>query len=215
MKGKEAARAAARRAADLGTTVGQLNERLRLQASRSHARIADLEAEVIRLRSEMRAEAARLAAEEVERRSEEARKARNAQGMSDDMAVMMLLQKDKFVMNACRYLSMTLGQSPRNVLPLVMTWMTDKEWYGFGSVDLLVELGLPADGWVARTIKINKFDEKGIYRANRRAGTPLAVPLDHAEENGFEQIHSNYRASWYPKVVHGGIELTDAPKDER
>lgn len=210
MRGKEAARSANRRHAEAVASAEELRGRLQRLESAYQKRIVDLETEIRRLRTEHRAEASRIAAEEVHRRMAEAERERRARGLSDDVAMNLMLKKDKFVMNACRYLSMKEGLPPRAVLPRVMAWMTDKDFYGFDNAQMLVELGVDANGWLVRNIRADKHWERMLASRNRRKGKPEAFSLDYAEDHRDDfEIHPNYNPSWYPRVEHGGIVLVD------
>lgn len=212
MKGKEAARSANRRTAEVAATADELRERLRRQESTYQRRIVELESEVRTLRNEHRAEASRIATAEVRRRMAQVEEERRQRGLSDDITINLCYQKDKFIMNACRYLSMTLGKPPRMVLPLVMTWCTDEDFFGFTGVDRLLKIGVAVDGWLARQLKANKHYER-IWRAENVAnGQAEAMTLDRAEREGHKDIHPGYKPSWYPRFEHPEIELTDDPE---
>ncbi len=208
MKGKEAAQAARRRAEQLQAECDRLTAELKSERS-NHAREVDtLERQVRSERVNHMAEAARLAAEEVQRKLAEVEAERRTRGLSDDIAVHLILQTDKFIMNACRYVSMTTGAGPLDALAVVLVWKTEKDVERLPRADQFIELGVPADGWVARQLKElpRGWRKTSAYRN-------LAMTLDRAEEEGHRRIHPNYRPSWYPKVQHAGVELVSAGQD--
>lgn len=212
MKGKYAARSDNRRAAESASEANELRATLKREREENRAQVLALEAEVRRLRADHLAEASRIATEEVHRRIAEAEQERKSRGMSDDIAMDLMYQKDRFIMNACRYLSMTKGESPLVVLPTVLTWCTDDDVYGITGLDFLVKLGVPKDGWVARMWQQVKTAYTKGTRRRMRAGTPLAITLDQAEQEGHSDIHPKYNPQWYPKVRYRGIELVDEPE---
>ena len=215
MKGKYATRSENRRSADLAALVDQLQSRLQKQDASYQKRIVELEQEVRRLRSDHRAEASKLADAEVHRRMEEAEEQRRKRGLSDDITYGLMYAKDKFIRNACRYLSMKTGYPVRGVLPMVMTWATDKDFFGFDRIDLMVELGVPLDGWLARRIRGGKNWEKVFVARNRKSGHAEAFTLDYVEAHReMFDVHPDYDPTWYPAIEYGGIEL-DGEIDEK
>lgn len=215
MKGKYAARSENRRVTEATSEIAELRATIKQEREDSKTQILALEAETRRLRADHLAEAARLAAEEVKRRIADAEQERRGRGMSDDITMHLMYEKDRFIMNACRYLSMTKGQNPLDVLPTVLTWATDKDIYGVTGVDFLIKLGVAGDGWVARTWKRFQHDERRMARQRRAIGRPAAISLDRAAEEGHPDIHSKYNPAWYPRVDYQGIELADEPEAKR
>lgn len=212
MKGKYAARSENRRVTEATSEIAELRAVIKREREESRAQVIALEAEVRRLRSDHLAEASRIAADEVHRRIAEAEEERKGRGMSDDIALDLMYQKDRFIFNACRYLSMTKGSNPIEALAIVLTWCTDDDIYGIANLDFLLKLGVPRDGWVARTWQQVREAHARPTRRRIRAGTPLAVSLDRAEQEGHSDIHPKYDPQWYPRVRYQGIELVDEPE---
>lgn len=211
MKGKYAARTENRRVAEISAEANELRATLKQERDDSRAQIVSLEAEIRRLRADQMGEASRLAAEEVQRRMAEAEQERERRGMSDDVARHLMYQKDKFIMNACRYLSMTKGLHPTEALAIVLTWCTDDDIYGITSLDFIVKLGVPRDGWVGRTWQQVKQAHVRPTRKRMKEGTPLAISLDRAEQEGHPDIHPKHNPAWYPKIEYQGLEVVDEP----
>lgn len=199
MKGKYAARAENRRSADLSAQLATARETLRTERDEASRRITDLESEVRRLRADHLAEASRLADKEVSRRLEEAAAERRQRGISDDTLVNFVIRNDRFIMNACRYLSMTKGIHPLEAIPVVTTWATDKDFYGVtDTTEFLTELGVPVDGWVAGVwARIQADAERRDTRRAIRDNRPEAISLDRAESEGHQDIHPNYKPAWF------------------
>lgn len=212
MKGKYAARSENRRVTEATSEIAELRAVIKREREESRTQILALEAEVRRLRADHLAEASRIAADEVRRRISQAEEERKSRGMSDDIALDLMYQKDRFIFNACRYLSMTKGESPLVVLPTVLSWCTDDDVYGITGLGFLVKLGVPKDGWVARMWQQVSTAYKNGTRRRMRAGTPLAISLDQAEQEGHSDIHPKYNPQWYPRVRYQGIELVDEPE---
>jgi hypothetical protein len=210
-RGREAARAANRRTEQAKAESEALRAELKAKREEHKKAVDELMTEVRRLKINQMSEASRLAAEEVQRIVAEQEEEKKRLGLSTDVAMNSLYLKDKFVYNACRYLSMTRGEPPLQALSKVMTWMTDEDFYGFEKPELIAKLGLPADGWVARYLRHYKHDLKRINRLRRRDGAPAAVSLDHAIAEGNEGIHRNFNPRWYPELDYSrvGIQLVD------
>jgi hypothetical protein len=213
MKGREAARAARRREqsalAELGTVRAELaQERSRHDEEEQHSKteLAKLHGEIVR-------EARRLADREVDRRLAEAEEERRRRGVSEELVQGFMTRQDKFVMNACRYLSMTRGWSPLDAMNVVWTWYTEEDGYGAGGNPVLMAtLGLPRDGWVAWLLqhRITPRSALKAARTRRQLGEPTAITLEHAEEQGHRDIHPDYRRwkDFYAVDYRGGaIEL--------
>lgn len=209
-RGREAARAATRRAQEAEADAQQARDELAAERAERKTEVGAFRDEIKQLKSDRLAEAASMAATEVTRQLAQAEAERRAKGMSDDIARNLLYLKDKFTYNACRYLSMTTGAKPQHALELVMTWMTDEDFYGFTGPDVLVKLGLPNDGWVARFLRENRHGLRRIRRLRLRNGDPAAVNLDRALADGNANIHPAFDPRWYPPVEYRAvIELLD------
>lgn len=202
MKGKEAASAARKRVVEAEAECEQLTRTLKNERAAHQQQVHDLEAQVRSARANHMAEAARLAAEEVKRRLDEAERERRDRGLSDDIVKHMLYRTDRFILNACRYVSMTTGELPLDALAMVLAWKTDKDVNSLPQVDQLIELGIPLDGWVARELRsLGKWRKTAV-------GKVSAMSLDRADQEGHQRIDPRYRSSWYPQnVEYGGIEL--------
>lgn len=206
MRGKKAAQAANRRTREATTTLESLRALLAQERVDHKREVADLRTEVQRLRTD----ASKIAQAELERTLKRIEEERRMRGLSDDIVIDLMYQKDKFVMNACRYISMSTGRRPLDALPMVMTWMSGEDFVGvFNAVNLLAKYGLPRDGWVARALKANKHVLKPIARHNLASGTPASISLDRAEREGHPSIHPDYDPQWYPRVEYAGLVLTD------
>lgn len=215
VRGKCASQSANRRAAESQARCKALELELRVERETHKAELDKLRGELTALRADMLHKAGQMAKRAVEKERREAEENRRRRGLSDEIAQMLMNSRDRFVMNACRYLSMTRGMKPLDALPLVITWATDKDFYGYGMkpVDYVVELGVRPDGWVAhqlRTIQRSRLKTKvegKQTKACREAGAPEALALDNVEEReeqnpGAFEIHPKYRKSWYPPVRH-------------
>jgi hypothetical protein len=209
VKGREAVRAANRRTAEAKEEADALRSELAKERADRKAETDALRSEVKRLKAEHMAEASRLAAEEVTRRIAQVEEEQRASGFSYAMAKNAMYLKDKFVLNACKYISMTTGKRPLHALEMVMTWMTDEDFAGFGRADLIVKLGLPSDGWVAMFIRENKHDLKRIARSYAKNGDVAAISLARAESEGHKDIHPNYNPRWYPQIDYAVMQLVD------
>lgn len=209
MKGREAVRAANRRTAEAVAEAERLRTELAQERAERKEEATALRAEVKRLKANHMAEASRLAAEEVVRRIAQVEEEQRASGFSYAMAKNAMYAKDKFVLNACKYVSMTTGKRPLGALNLVMTWMTSEDFSGFGKADLVVKLGLPSDGWVAGFLRMHKHDLKRIARNYARNGEVAAVSLERAEREGHPDIHPDYNPRWYPDITYELMQLAD------
>lgn len=209
MKGREAVRAANRRTTEAATEAEKLRAELAEMRATHRREAADLRTEIKRLAADHIAEASRLAGEEVTRRLAQVEAERRARGLSDDIAINLIYQKDKFVLNACKYISMTTGQGPLSALSKVMTWMTDEDFYGFEKPELIAKLGLPPDGWVARYLRQNKHDLRRIARKRIKNDQAAAISLARAEQEGHPDIHADYNPRWFPEVIYPEVELID------
>ncbi len=209
MKGREAVRAANRRTEEAKAEAESLRAELAKERANRKTEEVYLRSEVKRLKADHMAEASRLAAEEVTRRLAQVEAERRARGMSDDIAMNNLYLKDKFVLNACKYISMTTGSRPLNALNMVMTWMTDEDFRGFAGPELIVNLGLPSDGWVGRFLRRHKYDLRRIARGYAKDGEVAAISLDHAEREGHKDIHPDYNPRWYPEISYEVMKLID------
>lgn len=217
MKGRDAVRSARRREAEAREEVEQLRAEIKQMESDHRKTVVDLESKIRRLRVEAHKEAGKIAAKTVQQKLAEAKEERRKRGFSDELAIDLMYQKDKFVRNACRYISMTKGFNPRHALTIVCTWMTDDDCYGLvDSVDLMIKLGLPRDGWVHRMLKRDKHLSRTLRKQNLKRDDPPAISLDRAEREGHEDIHPEYTKKghlWYSKVEYGGIEVVEDADD--
>lgn len=210
MKGKEAIGAARRREAEAEERASGAAQQLKDERDEHKTEVAALRTEIRRLQADHLAEAGRIASEEVRRRQAEVEDARNRSGMSDDIAIALMWQKDRLIRNACKYLSMTQGVYPTEAICLVLTWATDKGLdRNLSPTALAAALGVPVKGW---TVKV----WRGEYEWSRRVGggtggTPSlkTVSLDEAIESGREDIHPNYQRKWYPPLKYGEIISLD------
>lgn len=207
MRGKEAAKAANQRHLAALEEIEQLKADLKAERDRQ----SQLKDEIQRRKTEHFQEAARIAGEEVKRQLARVEKERRDRGLSDDIVNHMTFRKDMLIRNACRYVSMTKGVDPTEALMMVMTWAYEKDFTegkGLGRMDFLIELGVPFDGWVARTCKrIAKFKMPNIWRAS-------AISLDKAQAEGHPDIHPKYKKEWYPAIDYGGIVVTGLDDEE-
>ncbi|MEU3432395.1 hypothetical protein [Streptomyces sp. NPDC006863] len=215
MKGREAVRTANRRTADAKAESDALRAELAKERAERKAEVGALHMEVKRLKADHMAEASRLAATEVARRIAQVEEEQRASGFSYAMAKNAMYLKDKFVLNACKYVSMTTGQRPLGALNMVMTWMTDEDFRGFGDADLVVKLGLPSDGWMGSFLREYKHDLKRIARSYAKSGDVAAVSLERAVREGYKGIHPDFKAHWYPEVTYPRMEFIDEGESAR
>lgn len=209
MKGREAVRAANRRTAEAMAEAEALRAELAQERAGRKEETTALRSEVKRLKADHMAEASRLAGEEVRRRIAQVEEEQRASGFSYAMAKNAMYLKDKFVLNACKYISMTTGKRPLHALEMVMTWMTDEDFAGFGRADVIVKLGLPSDGWVARFLRDNKHGLKRIARNYVKNGDVAAISLARAEREGHKDIHPDYNPRWYPQIDYAVMQVID------
>lgn len=217
-RGRDAARAARRREEEANETAHALRLELKQLKETHHAEVEGLKEEIRRLRAEHLAEANRIAEEEITRKASEVEQERRNRKLQDDLIRTMTYNKDKFVRNACRYISMTKGMPPGGALPMVITWMTDADFYGLlEPAKFMAKLGLPTDGWVRRTFvghKNHRRMQHNKARDQMSAEDPLAISLDHAEEKGVSEIHPDYNPKWYPDIQYGEMDVVDdTPKE--
>lgn len=218
MRGKAAAQSANRRTRIERERVRELELELTRLRAQSRDEINELRRQLAKSRTEQMRVAGELAHRSVERERQLTAAAQHKQALSDDIGAAFMTSKDRLIMNACRYISMTKGFRPLEALELVTTWCTDKDCYGYSKsrVDILVELGVGPDSWTSWQLsRLNKHLERRLARRRRQHEHPRAWALDHAEANPEDfEIHPDYKPSWYPKARHGGIELVDEPSDE-
>jgi hypothetical protein len=209
-RGREAARAAGRRAVEAQGLAAAKDAELAALRSEHKKEATALRDEIKRLRCDHMAEASKLATEEVGRRLAEIEEKQRDLGFSVDMGHNLLYQKDKFVRNACRYISMTKGLDPSTALEMVVTWMTDEDCMGLtDSAAFIVKLGVPSDGWVAMELRRVQHWNRTIAKKSIRSGKPRAVSLDHAEQEGNPNIHPEYKPHWYPPLTYREMHLVD------
>jgi len=206
MRGKQAAKAANRRAQVAQAKTDEVKGRLSKEREDSDARIKELEAEVRRLKDNHRAEAERLAAEEIARIREEMKgvadqRAQLAEGLLDVMK-----SKEYLVFNACRFLSMVEGIPPFHAMARVATWVTEEDFGGVTDIEeYLTKLALPADGWVAALLRRNRNISRTLKRQTANGGTPFAISIDEAQKQNHDLIHEKYQPSWYEERPVGGV----------
>lgn len=201
MRGKAAAQNANRRANEALVQAEALRRERAEERERHRAEVEALKVEVARLRSEHRDEAGKLAEAEVARQMAVIQEERRQKGLSDDVILYLAAKKDQLIMNACRYLSMTKGEKPEHVLPLVLTWALDRQFRrppdSVKTEDFLIDLGVPLDGWTAvvfdRTRKYERYEE----RWGGEKFVSKTVTLDQAEQEGHPDIHPAYKPRWY------------------
>lgn len=215
-RGREAARAAARRAIEAQEQAAAKDQELAALRSEHKAEATALRDEIKRLRADHMAEASKLAAEEVKRRIDALQEEQRRRGFTEEMLGDLLFQKERLVWNACRYISMTTGLGPGNALEMVITWMADKDFNGAADVPrLIAKLGLPDDGWVATMLTAGRYFDRLRWRKEQRRGVASAEGLDTVLETGkfrgqWFEPHGNYRESWYPRSPFGGFEVAHA-----
>lgn len=207
MRGKEAAKAANRRHLAAVEETEQLKADLKAERDRQ----SQLKDEIQRLKTEHFQEATRIASGEVKRQLARIEKERRDRGLSDDIVNHMTFRKDMLIRNACKYISMTTAALPIDALMMVMTWATEKDFKegkGLSRADFLIELGVPFDGWVARTCKRRAHaNMPDAWRAS-------AISLERAEVEGHSDIHPKYKKEWYPAIDYGGIVVTGLDDEE-
>ncbi len=203
MKGKYSVRAENRRANELSAQISALRETLSSEREEANRRIGALEAEVRRLHTEHLAEASKLAENEIARRTAEVGEERRRRELAEDTLKRFVIRTDVFIMQACRYVSMTTGMHALDAIGMVSTWATNKDFYGVTDTKtFLAELGVPEDGWVATTwLKVDTRRERRTAKVRLAHARPEAVTLDRAESEGNERIHPDYDPTWYDAVV--------------
>lgn len=205
-RGKAAAQSANRRLRDAEGRIAQLEQEAREQRASHHEEVQALKAQLAVERQNVLRKGGELAhADLVALREKYAADLRDL-GLGEGIELNLLRQKDIFIMNACRYVSMTTGKSPSLALPLVITWCTNADFWGFGEDPLtwVEKIGVRADSWTARVlrnVKRYKYDEARRTRNQRRSGRPEAHRLDAVEEQPQDfDIHPDYKPRWYPRV---------------
>lgn len=193
MKGKQAAAAARRREAGALEAVEKVKGEKAEQKAKYEAEINRLREELAALRNNMREEAARLAGEEIRRVLAEKEAERQARGLSDATVEALAHKKDALVREACRYVSMQIGEPPMMALRLVLTWITGQRYAGQYTEDWLIQEGLPRDGWVLTLFRTNRYAD----RAQGVVNGHITDTLDEAEEMNHPSIHPGYRRDWY------------------
>lgn len=204
LKGKYANRAVNSRAEVAEAEVVRLRAELKTVRTEGAKAIKELRDENGELTAEMVARAGELASAEVQRQIAAFHEERRRRGLSDQIVTQLMRRKDRLIMNACRYISMTTGDVPMVALEQVITWATDEDFIAATNrTGLFVELGVPDDGWVAWAIgPLNKYLERAIGRRRRRARAPLR-PLDYVDEHLDQfDVHPMYDARWYaPETI--------------
>lgn len=189
-RGREAARAAQRRAAEAAEKLGTAQKQADETRERAQEENQKLREEIAALHREMEQRAGQLAGQELAA----ARAATHTAGQQRAAAVEQLKEaldhRDHLVREACRYVSMTTGQPPMAALAVVSTWITGKRpQFKLPPAGILASLGLPAAGWAAHTLT-------HAGRAARIAATNV-ISLDEAEDSGGTHVHTAYRSDWY------------------
>lgn len=223
MKGKAAVQNANRRTTEALDRAAALERELTEVKATAKREADQLRVDIARLRRDITVEAGRIAADEVERQRRQAERETASAGMSMEVARHLMYQKDKFIMNACRYVSMRDGRPPMDVLPMVLAWCTDENFYGFGQdpVKWLTKIGVSPDGWTASLLTqtlIHNLERK-FTRDRRRDAHPLAWSLDAVDDEvdagtgRFPQVHPKYKTKWYPRAKYAGIEVVGEDAD--
>jgi hypothetical protein len=194
VKGKQAARAANRRADTAEAKAEELKGRLASERSDWDIREKSLKEEIGRLKNGLIEEAGRLAAEEISRLNEELIQARRQLSEAEARVEAEAEARDYLMRNMCKYISMTEGVQPSLALGRVITWLTNKPYTQNADVNAtLRDLQLPSDGWVAKLLR------RGATYLKDRGGE-TSVPLDYAEEHHEEfPVHPGYQSIWYAK----------------
>lgn len=196
-RGKQAAKAANRRAVKATEKAEEVKARLAKERQDSDQLIKELREENTRLRDGIRAEAERMAAEEVQRLNEEKALLAEQLNQAREAVREVMKTKEYLVFSACRYISMTKGFGPGRAFEMVYTWMTGEDYTGIYDVEKsLTKLALPPDGWVAENLRRNTFHERMVAQS-QLFKTEGAVSLDRAEEEEYPDIHPQYQPHWY------------------
>lgn len=204
-RGKQAAASARRKATRAQEKTDEVKSRLQAEREQSDQEIKNLKAEVHRLKTDHLLEAQRLAAEEISRvRAEHEETTAQLKAVVEG-AQQIMYTKDYLVANACRYISMTIGDTPLEALDMVVTWMTGEDFHEeiLNYEAFLERLALPPDGWVGTLWKRNK------HLNPLRTGS--AISLENAEKVGHDRIHKDYNPAWYS---HAG-DFIDVNKIKR
>jgi hypothetical protein len=212
--GRDAARTAKRREREALAQADDLRRQLQAELGRHAAEIEDLNVEIRRLRAEHVREAGVIVEREVERLMALAAKEREARGLSDERVRGIVGRKERLILNACRYLSMTKGITPIEAVSYVVTWATGKDFIGVVDGDVgrfcTNVLDCFPNGWVslqllsAKPARVHRpSDLKGERFKQRLVREGLespAISLDHAEEREHEDICAEYDPTWYKGI---------------
>jgi HPt (histidine-containing phosphotransfer) domain-containing protein len=213
MRGKAAAKSANRRATGAQQRCHELEQELRQLRKAHREQLDQLTLEITRLNSELMHRAGDLASEEIANKTEQAARAWRNETTASAVARASLVAKDKFIRNACRYISMTKGYAPPDALTEVLTWATDADFYGFGANPMhwVAKVGVPPNGWTATVCRtISPTMSKSLTRYRRARGETLASCLDNVEQKLDQyDIHPDYKSHWYPPVKYRDLELID------
>lgn len=194
MKGKEAARAATRRANEADAKLAETKQRLADERAVHGLQIDALKKEITRLKEERTEEAALLAASEVVRLAVEIDELTRLLAEQETHTATVMAGKDYLIRNACKYVSMTMGIGPGEAFDMVATWITGENFEGTRDIDTYIEqLDVPADGWTAEQLRATR----NIRAVQAKAGHVRAVSLEEAEAEGHAAIHPGYRPEWY------------------
>lgn len=187
MKGKQAAAAAARRAAEIEAECNALRERLKTEDVDHRTEMRALRDEVAKLRNALNGEAAKLAAEGIE-----AARLGSAQAKVDlDRRIRLLAERlDRVTRGASRLMSMDRGFRPDQGIATVASWALDRRVSSDSDLPGLLDvLGFPRDGWAY-------VMAKRVY--GPEVATREPVPdLDLCEAQEHAHIHANHDAGMF------------------
>lgn len=195
MKGREAARAAERRQYELTEQLNKLKEE-HATLKKLHAdEVAALRAEKRTLRDSMREEATQLAAKEIARLTNEREEEYERRALCEDRLDDLAWRKDVLLYNACRYLSMSLGLDVVNALGMISTWMLDKNYDEVVTEAMMIDEGVPADGWICTNLRANQTRVKPFHNLLLRSDeNSMFIALGKVEELRPSTVHPLYRA---------------------
>lgn len=197
VKGRQAARASARQNAEATNTIVKLKEDFAAATKMYDEHVSELRAEIEELRNQMREEATTIAMDEVIRltaeKEEETARRSACEEKNDELA----WRKDVLVYNTCKYLSMSLGLDVAGALGMISTWMLDKDYDSPLTVDMLVENGLPHDGWACMYTRASKNLIKSFHGSLRSGENSMFLELGNVEKLRPDTIHRMYNPDLY------------------
>lgn len=207
-RGKDAASAARRRQLASQEATAALRVQLADERAAHHAETEALKAEIVKLKADARRKASEIAEASIEASRAEVAKEQGDHRQLQDVTYILGKQRDVFIREACRYISMTTGVGPGRALEVVWTWLTSEEMpYGFTSVPDLATWGIIPDGWVGGVLRSQVlFHTRVAKNRSRLARRGLSVvgggpvTLDQAEEiaeNPEAPEHDHFR-----KIIH-------------